>query len=165
MTDASFPIRAGEAADLEGLNAVIARAVMGWDLPERVKRLSMPLYRYDVLDLEHLDMVVAEHDGRIIGVATWEEAHSRDVPAGRPALSLHGLYVDPEWQRHGVGRALLAAVRAAAADRGVAGILVKAQVDARGFFAAAGLEPVPVADGERDYAHRFWMPVAPPAES
>lgn len=150
-------VRPTDGADLAAINAVIEAAVMGWDLPERVKRLSLPSYRYDSVDLAHLAAVVAEAEGRVVGVATWEPADPRDVPAGRAALLLHGLYVDPAWQRQGVGRRLLAAVREAASRDGQAGVLVKAQADARGFFEGNGFVALDPEDPDRHYAHRYWL--------
>ena len=153
-------IRSGHVDDLPAINAVIEAAVMGWSLPERVKRLSLPSYRYDAIDLDHLDVAVAQAGDAIVGVATWEPAEPADIPERQDAQLLHGLYVHPAWQRRGVGRRLLEAVRDAARAEGADGLLVKAQPEARAFFSAAGLEPLPVMDEERDYAHRFWLPLS-----
>ena len=160
MTASSPALRPGTIDDLEGCNVVIEAAVSTWPLPERVKRLSLPLYRYDEQDLEHLELRVAEEPGRgIVGLATWEPADPEDVPRGKQGLLLHGIYVVPDRQRSGIGACLIAAVADAARVSGFDGVLVKAQPSAEGFFAASGLKPLPVVDADRDYAHRFWLPV------
>ena len=157
---AEIRIRSGHIDDLEAINTVIEAAVMGWSLPERVKRLSLPSYRYDVIDLDHLDLAVAQVGERIVGVAAWEPAEQGEVPGQDAVVLLHGLYVHPDWQARGIGRALLGSAREAAVAQGAVGLLVKAQSEATSFFAAAGLEPLPVRDGERDYAHRYWWSLA-----
>jgi GNAT superfamily N-acetyltransferase len=134
---------------------------MTWDLPERVKRLSVSSYRYTGLDLKHLDMVVAEDASQgIVGVAAWEPADARDSPAGERTLLLHGIYVDPAQQRRGIGAALLRAAEQAAAEQHYSGLLVKAQEDATAFFIAQGMERLPVEDAARHYANRFWKRLA-----
>jgi GNAT superfamily N-acetyltransferase len=150
-------LRPASSADLAAINAVIERAVMTWNLPERVKRLTLPSYRYQPHDLEHLQIVVAEDaDRAVLGVAAWEPASPRDLPAGKSGLLLHGLYVDPDRQRGGVGSRLLDAALTAAREQGFDGLLVKAQSDAADFFVARGLQRLPVVDPDRDYPHRFW---------
>lgn len=153
-------LRAVTAADLPAVNAVISAAVMGWNLPERVKRLSLPSYFYTAHELDLMALWVAEETGRgIVGVAAWEEADSRDTPAGKTGLLLHGLYVEPECQGRGVGTALLNAALEAAREGGYDGLLVKAHVDAGGFFAKQQLSSLPVKDPARDYPHRWWKTV------
>lgn len=158
----AWVLRAATSADLDAVNAVVERAVMTWALPERVKRLSLPSYRYSEHDLEMLELVVAEEAGAsIVGVAAWEQASPGDVPPGQIGLLLHGLYVDPVHQHRGIGSGLLdAAVRAARA-RGLNGLLVKAQADAEAFFLKLGLEKLPVRNSRRDYARRLWLALAP----
>jgi GNAT superfamily N-acetyltransferase len=156
----AFRTRPAHAADLDAVNGVIERAIAHWPLPERVKRLSLPSYRYHAHDLIHLDLVVSEDDqNRLVGLAAWEPAHPRDLPAGRTGLLLHGLYVDPVYQRRGTGRRLLEAATAAARTQGLDGVLVKAQADAHKFFEAQGLRRLPVEDPSRDYPHRFWLAI------
>ena len=151
-------LRPATSADLDAINVVIERAVMTWQLPERVKRLALPTYRYQPHDLEHLKIVVAENSEHgVVGVAAWEPANPRDLPAGLTGLLLHGLYVDPDCQRHGIGRQLLAAAVAAAREQGYIGVLIKAQTDAEPFFLAQGLHRLEQIDSARDYPHRYWV--------
>jgi GNAT superfamily N-acetyltransferase len=154
-------LRPAVLGDLDRINALIGRAVMTWALPERVKRLALPSYRYHGQDLEHLRLLVVEEDAAaVVGVAAWEPAEARDCPQGRRGLLLHGLYVDPDRQGLGLGSRLLAAAASAARDQRYDGLLVKAQADARGFFRARGLKPLACEDPDRDYPNRFWMDLA-----
>ena len=158
-----FKLRRADVTDLEAINELIEVAVMGWSLPERVKRLSLASYRYDEHDLSFLELSVAvTPDPGLIGVAAWEPADPADVPAACTALLLHGLYVAPYWQRRGVGTCLYEAAERAAIGKGLDGVLVKAQADAAGFFRRLGLESMSVLDPERDYPHRYWRALRHP---
>jgi predicted N-acetyltransferase YhbS len=154
-------LRPANKADLAAINRVIERAVQTWNLPERVKRLALPTYFYTEHDLQHLHIVIADDStAGVIGVAAWEAAAARDCPQDRRGLLLHGLYVDPEQQRRGIGTRLLSAAATAARQQGYDGLLVKAQADAEGFFRSQGLQKLAVADANRDYANRFWLDLA-----
>lgn len=157
MSESPLRLRRATTTDLAAANRVIEAAVMSWDLPERVKRLSLPSYRYHAHDLEHLDLLVADEPSvGIVGVAAWEPADPKDTPKGSRALLLHGLYVAPDRHRRGIGSRLLKAAEAIARDRGYDGVLVKAQPSAEDFFVSQGLERLAVLDAARDYPHRFW---------
>ena len=150
-------LRDATEADLPELNQVIAHAVMTWDLPERVKRLSLSSYQYNAIDLKHLHCVIAVSNDTILGVAAWEmDAVSVQ---GKQGLLLHGLYVEPSAHGKGIGTRLLEAARNAAATTGYDGVLVKAQADAIGFFQSRGMQALDVDDHSRDYEHRYWLPV------
>lgn len=161
MASTDIILRPATPADLDAINAVIERAVMTWSLPERVKRLTLPSYRYSPHDLDHLHMLVAEdRNQRVLGVATWEQANPADAPAGVKAALLHGLYVDPKRQRTRIGSRLLDAALADADRQGFVGLLVKARPEAEEFFRARGLEPLSVVNPARDYPHRFWKRIS-----
>jgi predicted N-acetyltransferase YhbS len=157
MPSLSIHVRRARADDLDAINRVIEAAVMTWNLPERVKRLSLSSYLYTTLDFKHLDMAVAEGDEQnIVGVAAWEPADSRDMPAGEMALLLHGIYVDPSHHQQGVGSRLFREAERVVLDHPYSGLLVKAQEDAIAFFLAQGMIRLQADDPERHYANRFW---------
>jgi len=150
-------IRPARQADLEAINRVIEAAVTTWDLPDRVKRLALPGYRYTLPDLEHLEIVVAEDERKnLLGTAAWEQADPVDSPAGHKALSLHGIYVDPAYHHQGIGHRLFRAAEAAVCRYRCDGLLVKAQQGANGFFLAQQMTRLQVEDPLRQYENRFW---------
>ncbi|WP_455217066.1 GNAT family N-acetyltransferase [Kaarinaea lacus] len=162
MTLDAIKIRHAVTKDLDEINRVIEAAVMTWELPERVKRLSLSSYRYTELDIKHLEIVVAEDsDQKLIGVVAWEEADKKDAPSGNTALLLHGIYVEPSHYRQGIGRQLFLQAEQAARRQHFDGLLVKAQSGAEKFFEAQGMQRINVVNAERDYANRFWKELNP----
>ncbi len=157
MSDQALTTRAATPDDLDTVNAIIERAIMRWSLPDRVKRLSLPLYKYGAIDLEFLTMEVVEHEGRIIAVAAWEPTGAGQLPEGKQGLLLHSLFVDPEAQGCGAGTQLLQRCAQAARERQLDGVLVRAQPDAVGFFQRQGMEELPILQPDRDYAMRYWL--------
>jgi GNAT superfamily N-acetyltransferase len=147
-------------ADLPAINAVVEAAMMTWDLPERVKRLALPSYRYSGADRRQFGFALARDpvDDTIIGVAAWEPADRNDCPPGRTGMLLHGLYVDPRQTRRGLGRRLVQSALAASTEQRLDGLLVKAQRDARGFFERLGFQQLEPVDGGRNYGLRNWYP-------
>lgn len=140
----SFDIRKAELEDLPEINGVIAQAVMQWDLPERVKRLSIQSFSYDPVDFSHFEMMVAagstapEDPPLILGLCAWDMTEAPDV-----AL-IHGLFVKPEFQRQSIGTTLLHALEEKLKTQGVKTLSVKAQKDAVNFFLRQGF----VASGD-----------------
>jgi GNAT superfamily N-acetyltransferase len=158
MTITGVILRAAQPSDLTAINQVITAAIMTWRLPERVKRLTIPSYCYRATDFQHMRIMVAQTaQGQLAGVAAWEDAAIKDLPPGRNALLLHGLYVAPEYQHQGIGSRLLRCAQTAAGRAQRDGLLVKAQADACGFFQARGLVKLPVSDPLREYEHRYWL--------
>ena len=146
--------------ELERINDIIKFAIDTWLLPERVKRISLPLYLYEAEDLLHMQFLVAEGaDVGIVGLAALEEFDSTEfVDLGRTML-VHGLYVDPLYHSRGIGTCLVESAELNAREIGFNGLLVKAQVDAVSFFKDIGFIKLPVNDISRDYVHRYWKTV------
>ncbi len=155
MADRTPIIRTADVDDLPRVNALVARALTTWDLPERVKRLALPTYLYEPEDLASLTLVAAYLAGTMVGTAAWEAGRFEAVST----LSLHGLYVDPRYWGIGVGSRLLEAAEQAAWAQSAAAITVKAQAGARGFFLARGFAPPEARQGS-DYAHLLWKTLA-----
>ena len=149
-------IRPADISELDAINHVIKLAVMSWDLPERVKRLSLPSYRYDAMDYRVLQIVIALESNEIVGTAAWEAADPKETPQDASGLLLHGIYVDPARQHRGIGSLLFRAAEEAARSQEYDGLLVKAQSSADGFFLSRGMHRLEPDDPDRHYANRFW---------
>jgi N-acetylglutamate synthase-like GNAT family acetyltransferase len=158
----AISLRDASSADLPRINEIVEAAARSWGLAERVLRLALPSYRYEDADLAHMTLRLAESDGTVVAVAALEDADPRDAPADAPALLLHGIYVHPDAHGTGIGTRLVDDALDAARAAARSGLLVKAQHQANGFFAALGFEALPVVDPVRDYPHRWWRPVTPP---
>ena len=159
VTNFTISIRPAQASDLEAINRVIEAAIMTWNLPARVKRLSLPSYHYNVFDLDHYAIHVAEQDGQIVGVVAWDR-HALVVEGEQKGLLLHGLYVHPEQQQCGIGSRLFRVAEHAVREYRLAGLLVKAQKDAEAFYLARGMHKLVIADSARGFAGRYWKPLA-----
>jgi ribosomal protein S18 acetylase RimI-like enzyme len=91
--------------------------------------------------------LVALRGGSFAGYARGE---IQDEPAtalkrGSRTLYVHEMGVAPEHRQHGVGRALLAAMRAAAVERGAQGVALDVyafNTEARAFYAREGFTPL-----------------------
>ena len=158
-TEKEIVIRPVQEIDLDSVNAVIESCLMAWDLPERVKRLSISSYRYNSHDLGHLDMLLAKRaKTETIGVAAWEPASEYDLPTDKSGILLHGLYVAPHCQQRGIGSCFVNFALDAVRSHGMDGLLVKAQADAVGYFQAHEFIFLPIENPDRDYPHRWWKP-------
>ena len=75
-------------------------------------------------------------------------------------LLLHGIYVQPDQQRRGIGSRLFNEVVNTARSLQLDGVLVKAQNDAVKFFIAQGMQKLEVENLQRDYENRYWKPLS-----
>jgi GNAT superfamily N-acetyltransferase len=149
----TFTIRKAEGHDLRAINRIIESAVMNWPTQKRLKQLAVRPLQYDEVDLAQYEVLVAEVHGEVVGVAVWDAEAATLLPNGEGGL-LHGLYVLPLFQRQGVGRKLMEAVFAVAAERNLPGLLIKAQRVSRSYFEHQGLELR--AANEDEYPWQYW---------
>jgi GNAT superfamily N-acetyltransferase len=154
-------IRLAGTQDLAELNQVVEQAIMSWRLPDRVKRLALPSYRYNDLDMQHMEILAAiGPDKALIGLAAWELNDQAKPARENPAILLHGIYVLPEYQRRGIGSHLLQMVEETARSGGFSGILIRAQSDAVGFFRAKGYSQLSTAEDPTDFQHLYWKSIS-----
>ncbi len=107
------------------LTCAYARDAMGCgkDLPQEVQQTLVERLAAHPTTL----IFLAEADGRAIGIATCFLGFS--TFAAKPLINIHDLHVLPEFQRHGIGRRLLAAVEAAARARDCCKLTLEVQDD------------------------------------
>jgi ribosomal protein S18 acetylase RimI-like enzyme len=104
---------------------------------DRENLLAHPeLLEFDAAALDNGATRVAVVDGLVVGFATLRLVDDM-------AAELDDLFVDPDWMRNGVARALVSDLVEAAKRRGIARIDVAANGHAMGFYEAAGF----IADG------------------
>jgi GNAT superfamily N-acetyltransferase len=123
-------IRDAVPGDMRALSRVFRRSSLSND-GDRPNLLAHP----EVLELP--DRAVREGrtraavaDGEIVGFASW-------LGAG-DAIEIEDLFVEPEWMRQGIGRALVLDLIAIARGRGISRVEVTANQHALAFYHKAG---------------------------
>jgi GNAT superfamily N-acetyltransferase len=144
VTDAELPIA----------NRVVADSIGSWGIAQRVQRLTLPYLLYDAADLQHMSLVMTHRGGSGLAVAAWED-HLGGHSDSRDAL-LHGLYVTPSWQRHGLGSNLLEYASREIRARGFDGLLAKVWRESTAFFFARGFRPATGSASEGLYPIQMW---------
>lgn len=146
-------VRKADLLDMKDINQVIQSAIMNWPMPDRVKRLSVPVMRYSEHDLKFYEVFVATIHAEVIGVAAWDAAPNKSLPNGKGGL-FHGLYVAPAVQGQGVGKSLMDAVFKDARTRNISGLLIRAQRVSRNFFEHHQMQPL--ATNDHEYPCQYW---------
>ena len=156
-TGDAISLRDATPSDLNSINHLIAAAIATWRLSDRVKRISLPLYRYREDDLEEMQIVIAHcGDDKILGVGAVEPAYASDLFDGLPTSLLHGIYVTPNLHRNGIGTSLSEKIETLARSCGARVLLVKARPEAISFFGARGFSQLNTRDHRGDYPYRFF---------
>jgi ribosomal protein S18 acetylase RimI-like enzyme len=134
-------------ADIEGFLTVLddyARGVMGGGaaLDADVRQRLVPALREQPSAL----LLLALSDAQVVGIATCFFGFS--TFAARPLLNVHDLAVLPDFQRRGIGRALLAAAEERALARGCAKLtleVLEENARARALYRARGFRDFELA--------------------
>ena len=147
----NISIRPATLADLPSINTIIESAVMGWDIPERVKRLSLSSLSYSADDFNYYQIMILEHDHVPTGVLTLDH----DTYRQDKTSLIHGIYVAAGKQKKGIGNRLLAEAEMLARQQQSCNIMVKAQKDAAGFFEACGMQKLAIENEQQDFSSRY----------
>ena len=123
-------IRPAEPADLGAVRDVFRRSSLS-NRADRANLLAHP----EVLDLS--DQAIRDGRTRVAVVEDHVIGFVTTAPSG-DGLDLEDLFVDPDWMRRGIGRALVSDAAAMARDRGVTRIEVTANDDALDFYEILG---------------------------
>ena len=104
-----------------------------------------------------MHMFVAENSQReIIGMYALDEAAPVELNARQPVLLLHGIYVNSDSLRQGIGQALFLHAENQLREMDKTELLVKSQPGAVGFFKARGMIKFPLQNSDRDYPYLYW---------
>ena len=154
---AVITIHPATSVDLPRINFVIKSAVMNWPLPDRLRKITVPVMQYREDDMAALSVLVAKLNGEILGIAAWDSEPSHPLPNGLGGL-FHGLFVLPLVQYQGIGTSLMDAVFDEARKIRTTGILIKAQRVSRHYFERQNLTPLAATDDE--YPWQYWKRLA-----
>lgn len=130
-------IRSAAEEDRDRLGELKLRSSLAWgDLGKEL--LALPEAR--TVPVEHLPfLVVAEHDGEVVGFATV-------LPSPGDDAELEDLFVDPGSWRRGIGRRLPMEAERRATALGVRGLHVIANQRAVPFYEAAGFTTIAMVE-------------------
>jgi len=152
----SVHIKTAELTDLDDINCVIEAAVKGWDLPERVKRLSLSSYHYSEYDFNSMELMVAiDHHLKVVGVVALEQTDINTCLTDFPPLTIHGFYVHPDYQSRGIGKALFNTIEKVAKQLQYKGLIVKAHTSATEFFISQGMKSLEIENSQTDYPNQL----------
>ena len=132
-------VRDADLADTSSLGRIRRRASLSNE-GDRDNLLAHPhLLEFDATVVERDRVRVAVVNGGVVGFAT-----TRNVDAH--SAELDDLFVDPDWMRRGVARALMADAIAALRQQGVTRVEVSANDHAVGFYESVGFIAVDIVE-------------------
>jgi GNAT superfamily N-acetyltransferase len=163
-----YALRAATRADLEALQRLIARSARELGAqdyrPEQIEGALRGAFGVDTQLIDDGSYFVAELEGRLIGCGGWSrrrtlfggDSHSeRDAGELDPridAARIRAFFVDPDYARRGIGRALLERCESEAGARGFTRFELMGTLPGVRLYQALGYQPgvmvrYPVADG------------------
>jgi GNAT superfamily N-acetyltransferase len=134
-------IRLGAAADYPAAATVYRRASLS-NAGDRENLVAHPEHLILAPDaLAEGRTYVAEQDGCVVGFATWIETGSR--------VELEDLFIDPNWRKRGIARALVLRIVDVLRVRGVSCLEVTANPHALGFYRNVGF--IDIGDAQTEF--------------
>ena len=129
-------------AEIQAMHA----EALPWRFKQPMPDTFPPEAAIAMLGLPGNHFFMAEVDGSAVGYVYAEIAKQSETAAkyALEVVYVHHLYVRPAFRRHGIGRALLDAVRAVGAEQGIARLTLDVWTfneAARTFFRGYGLKP------------------------
>jgi GNAT superfamily N-acetyltransferase len=115
------------------LSALAIRSKAGWGYPPALMETFRAELTLDPSDLA--DSFVSEEAGRPVGFYTLEPLSDAEVELGH-------LFIDPDAQRRGHGRALVAHARTTARARGFTRMIIQSDPHAAPFYESCGAQPL-----------------------
>jgi GNAT superfamily N-acetyltransferase len=135
-------IRSATPADIAIIRALIVALAVYEHEPDAVKASEADLHHALFGDRPLAEVVLAEHDGAVVGLAVFFTSFS--TWEGRGGLYLEDLFVRPEARGLGIGKALLVHLAGIAVARGLARFewqVLDWNEPAIGFYRALGAKP------------------------
>ena len=123
-------IRAPTIEELSGLSDLCFRSKAVWGYDEEFMNACRGELSFQPRDLELTPIAVAEHDGKLIGVAQLKVVDDE--------ADLLKLFVEPSALRSGTGKALLAWATDVAKKLGATRLTIEADPDAAAFYRRMG---------------------------
>ena len=127
---ASPAIRAAVAGDADELTRLARRAKASWDYPASWQREWEPVLSFSTEYIAREEVFVAEAQGKLVGVVAMQEAAS--------GPEIDHLWISPESQGRGIGRALLGRAIEVAERRGWKELRIESDPNAQAFYEHMG---------------------------
>lgn len=145
MTGVDLPVGIREATvdDTADILRLVRELAIYEREPDAVANTAELVERWLFGDDAVASALVAEIDGRVVGVAVWYRSYS--TWTGVPGIYLEDLFVEPEHRGHGNGLAFLVALARIAVDRGYQRfewVVLDWNTPAIDFYEALGARPM-----------------------
>lgn len=146
-------LRTATADDVPALRTVFRRAALANEGDRELLAAHPEFLEWSGTSIAEGRTRVAEMDGQVVGFAT--------TLAGGEVAEVEDLFVDPDWMRRGIGRALVADLVVTTRAEGVSRIEVDANPHALAFYRDMGFVEVGPAQLEHGVGIRMSLTVTP----
>jgi GNAT superfamily N-acetyltransferase len=139
-------VRVDQVCDVQRLMRRAARAICAADYTDRqIESMLTHVLTLDVRLVRAGTYFAATDGARVVGVGAWRGGGAGSNGSGASA-HVHGIFVEPDHARRGVGRLLLNLCAAAAAEAGFARLEAVSNLTAEPLFRACGFDATEAFD-------------------